>query len=310
MSRRPPLLLLKAVVPGYARRGPGGRGVVVVKPYTTRVVARPDQGDLFAARPAPAPATPSHSQAASLVADDPAESGQTCPFCGGAERVGVLEAWGHDFMLDTCCEARRDQAVDDMQADPEYGRLLLAAGGIGGLRRVAFTDDGFGRVLLDFEPQVGPIGRKEAMAFIARWHRHNPPLPGDVFRAGIWNGSTLLGVVVAGAPAARAYMPAFQRKELLEVRRLCIRDDLPRELTWRAASALYRHAADEAARRGYQRIITYTLQEETGMSLRYARWKPEATTTGGSWDRPSRPRQDKAPTGPKVRWSRSLRQAA
>lgn len=42
-------------------------------------------------------------------------------------------------------------------------------------------------------------------------------------------------------------------------------------------------------------------------ALRYARWKPEAETVAGkTWNTPSRPRTDKAPTGAKVRWARRL----
>ena len=43
------------------------------------------------------------------------------------------------------------------------------------------------------------------------------------------------------------------------------------------------------------------------MSLRYARWTRDPhVLKGGSWDRPSRPREDRAPTGRKVRWSQDL----
>ena len=67
-------------------------------------------------------------------------------------------------------------------------------------------------------------------------------------------------------------------------------------------------AGGRAAAVGRSKIITYTLAEETGMSLRYARWSRDPhASKGGSWDRPSRPREDKAPTGPKVRWYRDLR---
>ncbi len=253
-----------------------------------------------------------HKAPAPLVADlpdlhpEPEPEAEPCIFCGEPERVSVHEAWGHDFMLDCCCEARRDFAVQEMAEDPDYARQLLEASGVGPLRRVAFTDEGFGQVLLDFEPRIAPISRADANAFIGRWHRHNPPLPADLFRAGVWNGSTLLGVVMAGAPTARAYMPQFAARELCEVRRLCIRTDLPRELTWRAASALYGYAAEQAAARGYRKIITYTLASEAGMSLRYARWKPEATIRGKTWNTPSRPRQDRGPVEAKVRWFKKL----
>jgi hypothetical protein len=77
---------------------------------------------------------------------------------------------------------------------------------------------------------------------------------------------------------------------------------------------LYAAVAREARRRGFQHIISYTadsdeaatLASELGTSLKAAGWVPEHPTRGGSWNRPSRPRRDAAPTCPKVRWGRSL----
>jgi len=53
---------------------------------------------------------------------------------------------------------------------------------------------------------------------------------------------------------------------------------------------------------GYLRVVTYTLPSEGGASLRGAGWREVASTDGGSWDTPSRPRMDKHPTAPKLRW--------
>ena len=50
------------------------------------------------------------------------------------------------------------------------------------------------------------------------------------------------------------------------------------------------------------RIITYTLASESGTSLTAAGWVRVATTDGGSWSRPSRPRSDSHPLDEKVRW--------
>jgi hypothetical protein len=55
---------------------------------------------------------------------------------------------------------------------------------------------------------------------------------------------------------------------------------------------------------GYEpsKIITYTLESESGASLRASGWIRDGVTTGGSWDRPARAREDKAPITPKTRW--------
>lgn len=50
---------------------------------------------------------------------------------------------------------------------------------------------------------------------------------------------------------------------------------------WRAAKAL-----------GYQRLITYTLPEEGGASLRASGWRLLGLRGGGNWNVPSRPRID------------------
>jgi len=64
---------------------------------------------------------------------------------------------------------------------------------------------------------------------------------------------------------------------------------------WRAARAL-----------GYRRLITYTLQTETGGSLRGAGWALIGETEGGSWSSKSRPRIDKHPLEPKFKWEVKL----
>lgn len=53
---------------------------------------------------------------------------------------------------------------------------------------------------------------------------------------------------------------------------------------------------------GYCKVITYTLPAEGGASLRAAGFIVGDTTDGGSWTCKSRPRIDKAPINPKLRW--------
>lgn len=72
--------------------------------------------------------------------------------------------------------------------------------------------------------------------------------------------------------------------------------------TRNACSLLYSAAARAARALGYQRVLTYVLSSETGVSLKASGWRRVADTSGGSWSRPSRARQDKHPTEAKVRW--------
>src|SRR3546814_18235817 len=84
---------------------------------------------------------------------------------------------------------------------------------------------------------------------------------------------------------------------------LALHDALPicwtREVTRRctdgapnACSKLYGAAWKAAKALGYTRLITYTLPEEGGASLRAAGWQLVGTRGGGAWSRPSRPRAD------------------
>ena len=59
-----------------------------------------------------------------------------------------------------------------------------------------------------------------------------------------------------------------------------------------ACSALYGAIRRAAKALGYTRLVTYTLQEEPGASLRAAGWRQDAEAGGGTWSKPSRPRGD------------------
>jgi hypothetical protein len=53
---------------------------------------------------------------------------------------------------------------------------------------------------------------------------------------------------------------------------------------------------------GYKRLITYTLPEEGGTSLRAAGWKCLGECGGGRWSRFNRPRVDMHPLQIKIGW--------
>jgi hypothetical protein len=62
-------------------------------------------------------------------------------------------------------------------------------------------------------------------------------------------------------------------------------------------------AAREAGKRGFEKVITYTMDDESATILKAVGWTAEATTKGRSWSAPSRIREDKTPTVNKVRWA-------
>jgi hypothetical protein len=115
----------------------------------------------------------------------------------------------------------------------------------------------------------------------------------------------LVGVAIVGAPSS----PATGRREkaggprVAEVSRVALDHSMAPHLTWKASSLVYQAAWEEACRRGFAAVQTFTRRDdETGMSLRYARYKPVAEGKGGQ--RSGRKKRDAAAAQPKVRWER------
>ncbi|GAA2653475.1 XF1762 family protein [Nonomuraea recticatena] len=135
---------------------------------------------------------------------------------------------------------------------------------------------------------VVPITLQTARAFIAWSHRHLMPPQGAKYAIGLNSGTTLVGVVVAGRPVARAFDDGLT----IEVTRLST-DGAPN-----ACSMLLGAAWRTARAMGYRRLITYTLATEPGTSLRAAglvKVAERPARTG--WDAPSRPRTDNGSDG-------------
>lgn len=128
---------------------------------------------------------------------------------------------------------------------------------------------------------IVPIGFRDACAFVAMWHRHLKPPRGMKFCLGIADGTTLVGVAIVGRPVARAYDDG----RTLEVNRTAT------DGTRNVNSMLYGAAWRAAKALGYLRLITYTMDDETGASLRAAGYRIIASRPARpGWDAPSRPR--------------------
>lgn len=138
-----------------------------------------------------------------------------------------------------------------------------------------------------------PITQSEAKAFIRRHHRHNAdPPPGWVFGIALNNGHDVVAVAMVGRPVSRHLDDGVT----LEVNRCC--SDGHRN----ACSKLYAAAWRATKALGYRRLVTYTLQSESGSSLRAAGWRILYAISGHSWDRPSRPRVDKHTIADRLLW--------
>lgn len=143
--------------------------------------------------------------------------------------------------------------------------------------------------------RIRPIGLRAANAFVSLHHRHHGPARGHKFSIAVADqAGHIHGVAIAGRPVARHLDDGIH----LEVLRVCT-DGTPN-----ACSMLYGAVRRVGLAMGYEpaAIITYTLERETGGSLRAAGWRSDGRTQGGGWDRPSRGRDDPHPTDRKIRW--------
>lgn len=140
------------------------------------------------------------------------------------------------------------------------------------------------------------IELRDANDFVAKYHRHHKPVRGHRYSLGCYQNNKLVGVAIVGRPVARAIDQIYT----VEILRLAT------DGTSNACSKLYGSTARAARELGYRKIITYILENETGSSLRASGFKYEYTTTGGSWNTPSRERQDKAPTVKKKLYSKTF----
>ncbi len=105
----------------------------------------------------------------------------------------------------------------------------------------------------------------------------------------------MVGVAIVGRPVARL----LDNGKTVEVLRVCVLPDAPKG----ACSFLYGAAKRQAQAKGYAKIITYTLESESGASLRGVGWTPNKATRGGQWNVPSRPRGTQTVCDQqKIRW--------
>jgi hypothetical protein len=140
--------------------------------------------------------------------------------------------------------------------------------------------------------EIVPITFREANKFVQRHHRHHRPVRGCKFCLSVAHDGQIVGVAIVGRPISRHLDNGWT----LEVNRLCT------DGTKNACSMLYGAAWRVAKNLGYKKLVTYTLPEEGGASLKASNWKCIGKTEGGSWNRTSRPRIDEHPLQEKLRW--------
>lgn len=148
------------------------------------------------------------------------------------------------------------------------------------------------------ELTLTPVTLREAQEFVKDHHRHNTAPRGHKFSIGLERAGKLIGVCIVGRPIARFNDDG----KTAEVLRVCVLEGNPN-----ANSKLYGAAVRASKAMGYTKVITYTLPEEGGASLRAAGFTAEGTTKKrpNGWDTPSRRRGplERYPEGQKIRWS-------
>ena len=125
---------------------------------------------------------------------------------------------------------------------------------------------------------IVPITFAEAKENINKHHRHHKPSISAKFSVAVADeANEIRGVAMVGRPIARML------------------DSCLYGAAWRAARAL-----------GYRRVVTYTLPEEGGTSLKASGYDLVGQAGGGSWSRKDRPRVDLHPTQVKLKWEKRV----
>jgi hypothetical protein len=156
--------------------------------------------------------------------------------------------------------------------------------------------------------RIVPVDKTKARQFVQEHHRHNeaPSAMQVSFAIGLEASGELVGVLTCGWPVSRMLADGMT----LEVNRACVRD-----FHRNANSRLYGACARAAKAMGYSRLVTYTLQDESGASLKASGWSMVADIGSRTWaDSHVRVRSDVTIWGerknaanlPKYRWELTL----
>jgi hypothetical protein len=144
-----------------------------------------------------------------------------------------------------------------------------------------------------------PISIREANRYVLHHHRHHRPTQGALFALAAELNGELVGVAIVGRPVGRG----LQDGRTVEVTRVCT------DGTRNACSFLYGRCRRAAAALGYERVVTYTRQDESGASPRGAGFVQEELLAARSWAdeytdaADGKPRHDRSEPFARIRWS-------
>lgn len=139
-----------------------------------------------------------------------------------------------------------------------------------------------------------PITLKNANRFVATFHRHSKKVQGAKFAVGLKDNGDLIGVAIAGRPVARH----LDNERTIEILRVCVKGEIKN-----ANSKLYARMKRICQLMGYEKIITYTLKNENGSSLKAIGAKLVSEVKPREWNRTGRRRESqKIYSQTKLRW--------
>lgn len=146
--------------------------------------------------------------------------------------------------------------------------------------------------------RIVPCSNERAKAYVEQVHRHHGPSVQARFSLAVIDEDGLArGVAMVGRPVARLLDDGWT----LEVNRVAT------DGCANACSALYGAARRVAREMGYARLVTYTREDEGGISLRASGWTDDGPIRARSWNMPGRPRTDKTEIVRRTRWTVDLR---
>lgn len=143
--------------------------------------------------------------------------------------------------------------------------------------------------------RIVPLTFRYAKQYISENHRHNPDIVGCKFAIGCFDDGRIVGVAVCGRPVSRY----LDDGETLEINRVCT------DGTKNACSMLYGACCRIAKEMGYRKVITYTLQSETGASVKASNFICDGEAGGKHWTG-KRNKGQRIPNELKTRWHRDL----
>lgn len=126
-----------------------------------------------------------------------------------------------------------------------------------------------------------PTDQAEAFAFVGLHHRHlkDVLLPGCRYALAIARDGEMVGAAVMGRPIAQK---TSAKPGIMEIARTCVLAGV-----MGGNSKLYRMCSNIAAELGYWKIQTFTLESESGVSLRAAGFFLERPASEDSERRPN-----------------------